>query len=188
MHRLHLLETLAHYRSAYPDEESTIQRFEHFVNATPQCFERTHEEGHVTGSAFILSPDRSALLLALHAKLNMWIQLGGHADGCPRIDEVAFREAVEESGMTQLQLYPDAVPIDLDVHEIPANKNVKAHLHYDVRFLLFSEEEHFVCSHESLELKWVPLKNFEEFCREPGILRSVGKIRHVLQLAPVSLG
>ena len=45
----------------------------------------------------------------------------------------------------------------LDIHEIPENKHVKAHLHYDVRFLFLSEKMDLVCSNESLALKWVRL-------------------------------
>lgn len=177
MHRSPLLQMLSHYRATYPDEESIVQRFEHFIRTTPQCFERSHTEGHITGSAFVLSPDYSSVLLTLHAKLNLWLQLGGHADGCPHVEEVAFREAVEESGMTHLRFYPNALPIDLEIHEIPPYKNEKAHLHYDVRFLLVSEEEHFVCSSESLALKWVPLDTLEPFFQETDLLRAVKKIR-----------
>lgn len=181
MHRSPLLKTLSEYRSLYPEEEELIQRFESFVQTTPACFERSNEAGHITGSAFILSPDHSAILLTLHAKLNLWLQLGGHADGCPHVEEVAFREAIEESGLTRLQFYPNAVPFDLEIHEIPAYKEVKAHLHYDVRFLLLSEEEAFVCSEESLALRWVPLDRLASFCHEENLLRAAKKIQRILQ-------
>lgn len=176
MHRSHILETLSQYSSIYPEEDETVQRFQEFVQAVPDCFERTHEAGHITGSAFVLSPDRSAVLLALHAKLNRWIQLGGHADGCSRVDEVAMCEAVEESGIEKLKFYPNPLPIDLDIHRIPEHRHVKEHLHYDVRFLIHSQQEHFVCSNESLELKWVPLDSFSDYCQEPAVLRAIDKI------------
>jgi 8-oxo-dGTP pyrophosphatase MutT (NUDIX family) len=159
MHRSHILEMLQNYASVYLKEKETVQRFEQFVQ-----------------SAFVLSPDRSSILLALHAKLNKWLQLGGHADGCSRVEEVAFREAVEESGIEKLRFYSQATPIDVDIHEVPGNKNVKAHLHYDVRFLLISNDEQFVCSNESLALKWVPLEDFYSYCQEPSLMRAVKKI------------
>ncbi len=176
MHRSNILETLSQYSSIYPGEQETVQRFREFVQAVPNCFERSHEPGHITGSAFVLSPDRSAVLLGLHAKLNRWIQLGGHADGCSSVEEVAMQEAVEESGIEKLKFYPSPLPIDLDIHRIPEHRNVKEHLHYDVRFLLHSEEKDFVCSDESLALKWVPLDSFTDYCQEPAVLRAMEKI------------
>jgi 8-oxo-dGTP pyrophosphatase MutT (NUDIX family) len=180
MHRSHILETLANYNSIYPKEKETVRRFEQFVKEMPACFERSHEPGHITGSAFILSPDKSAILLGLHAKMNRWFQLGGHADGCPHVDQVAFREAIEESGITKIRFYPNSTPIDLDIHEIPEYKNVKAHLHYDVGFLLFSEESDVICSNESFAIKWVRFDEMGLYCQEPSMLRAIEKIRVLL--------
>ena len=178
MHRSQILETLATYNIAYPHEKETVQRFESFIKETPLCFER-YELGHITGSSFVLSPDQSSVLLALHAKLNRWLQLGGHADGCSRVEDVAFREAFEESGIEELSFFTPH-PIDLDIHEIPEHKGLKAHLHYDVRFLFIANQNSFVCSNESLELKWVPLDNFHLYCSEPSLLRAVEKIRQTI--------
>ena len=55
--------------------------------------------GHLTGSAWIVSPDRRRTLLTHHRKLDRWLQLGGHADGQADLLAVAAREAKEESGL-----------------------------------------------------------------------------------------
>jgi 8-oxo-dGTP pyrophosphatase MutT (NUDIX family) len=55
--------------------------------------------GHVTGSAWIVSPDRQKVVLLHHFKLDRWLQPGGHADGDPDILGVALREAEEETGL-----------------------------------------------------------------------------------------
>ena len=177
MHRKELLQNLAAYASPTPEEKEIVGRFASFVQTTPDCFERTHAAGHVTGSAFVLSPDRSCVLLTLHTKLQRWFQLGGHADGCPRIHEVALREAMEESGLTAVVpcLQPNT-PIDYDIHLIPANKKEGAHLHYDARYLFWSKESTYACSHESLELKWVPLQEISSYCKDPAMLRVIKKI------------
>jgi len=177
MHRSHILQVIMNYGCLYPTEKEIVRKFQQFIQTSPACFERSCERGHITGSAFVLSQDKSAVLLALHAKLNKWLQLGGHADGCPHVDEVAFREAVEESGLKKLRFYPNSAPIDLDIHEIPKNKLTKEHLHYDVRFLLISEEKDFICSDESLSLKWVPLDAVHLYSQEPSLLKAIDKIR-----------
>lgn len=178
MHRKPLLKNLTDYRPFGPEESKILFRFTQFVQSTPNCFERTHEAGHVTGSAFVLSSDKSCVLLNLHTKLQKWLTLGGHADGCSDVYSVAYREAIEESGLTQL--HPDrfpAIPIDFDIHEIPSNSKEKNHYHYDVRFVFHSENDDFICSHESVALKWVPLKEVTRYTTEPSILRVIKKIQ-----------
>src|SRR5512134_1717771 len=100
MHRTALLRTLECYLERYPEDRVRADHVRQFVRANPDCFERSNPEGHVTGSAWIVSADRRSFLLTHHRKLGRWLQLGGHADGDPDPLRVALREAQEESGMT----------------------------------------------------------------------------------------
>jgi 8-oxo-dGTP pyrophosphatase MutT (NUDIX family) len=59
----------------------------------PDAFQRTHLPGHITGSSWIIDPSGESVLLTHHAKLNKWLQPGGHADGDEDIISVAMREA-----------------------------------------------------------------------------------------------
>ena len=97
------------------------QRLTDFCAAEPQAFGRNPETGHVTGSAFVLSPDRSSVLLTHHKKLNRWFQLGGHCDGIADVPFVALKEAYEESGLVRIRPLSDRV-FDVDIHEIPAER------------------------------------------------------------------
>ena len=38
------------------------------------------DPGHFTASAFVLAPDRRAILEVHHAKLGRWLQPGGHVE------------------------------------------------------------------------------------------------------------
>lgn len=158
MHRAPLLALLADYARRFPAEAAVAARFEEFVRAHTDCFERTCVPGHVTGSAWIVSHDRAAFLLTHHRKLGRWLQLGGHADGDPDVARVALREATEESGIAGLVtagVDGRIVPIDLDAHEIPARGAEPAHVHYDVRFLVVSPPDaRLAISDESLALRW----------------------------------
>ena len=69
------------YLARNPDERITVDHVTQFVRANPDCFERSCRDGHVTGSAWILSHDRTQFLLTHHKKLGRWLQLGGHAAG-----------------------------------------------------------------------------------------------------------
>jgi 8-oxo-dGTP pyrophosphatase MutT (NUDIX family) len=83
-------------------EASAVAETIAFVEAHPDCLLRSCAPGHLTGSAWIVSPDRRRTLLTLHRKLGKWLQLGGHADGDPDLLAVALREAREESGLARL--------------------------------------------------------------------------------------
>ncbi|MGH1413210.1 MAG: NUDIX hydrolase [Pelagimonas sp.] len=153
-------------------ERSEIDRLRAFVQANSGAsFSRDPcIGGHVTGSAFVLSPDRTATLLTHHAKLDRWLQLGGHCDGLFDVQFVALKEAYEESGLPKLTLLSPDV-FDLDIHCIPANAKEPEHLHYDVRYLLQSSQWEFETSVESKALRWVPLGDLPNFSQSESVLR-----------------
>jgi len=188
MARRPLLTLLEAFLARHPEDRKRVETVTRFVRAHPDCFERSCLPGHVTGSAWIVSPDRRAVLLTHHRKLDRWLQLGGHADGDPDVLAVALREAREESGLEVLQRLPGAggrIPLDVDVHEIPARGVEPAHLHHDVRFLLTaSAREPLRVSQESHELRWVPWEEVERLTQEESILRMQRRARARLGLDP----
>jgi len=126
-----------------------------FIQAQPECFERSLAMGHITASSWLLNRDGSKFLLMHHTKLNNWFQLGGHCDGNPDVLEVAIKEAQEESGIKGIAAVCLDI-FDIDIHLIPENSRDKAHYHYDVRFLLqVTSDEDVVQNHESKELRWI---------------------------------
>ena len=175
MHRQPLLDQLAAYRVEHPNEVETVERFLDFVKSQPECFERTLAVGHITGSAWIVTPDGSEVLLTHHRKLDRWLQLGGHADGDPDVIAVALKEAQEESGLDEFELLGNGI-FDLDIHPIPARKNEPEHLHYDVRYV-FRATGHtdFTVSEESHDLRWVPINDVQTLTVEESMLRMVRK-------------
>lgn len=182
MHRRPLLAALDHYARRHRDEAATIERFRHFVAAHPRCFERTlAAPGHVTGSAWILAPEGDAVLLTHHRKLDLWVQLGGHADGDPDVLAVAHREGLEESGLAELlPLDPVAddgvrVPFDLDIHVIPARRDEPEHLHFDVRFAFRASDRALQVSDESHALAWVPIPELPAYTRDASVLRMAAR-------------
>ena len=182
-----LLEELASYRRRYPEERDAV-RLERFLERQPRCFERDcFDDGHVTGSAWVMDAARSRVLLTHHRKLDRWLQLGGHSDGDPDTLAVARREAEEESGLAVTPLAPDI--LDIDIHVFPARGTAPAHLHYDVRFaFVVADSERFVVGPESVELAWIPLEELPRLTTEESVLRMARKfvVRH--RGAPVATG
>ena len=170
MHRNFILDKLYRYRKSYTSELEVANRFIEFIQEYKDCFERSLDVGHITGSCWLLSPCGSKVLLTHHKKLNKWLQLGGHSDGEMNTVKVAMTEAVEESGIEALNLVSEEI-FDIDVHLIPANPKEGEHFHFDIRFLIKAEEEGFTVSDESHDLAWVPLAELESYTDEQSMLR-----------------
>jgi 8-oxo-dGTP pyrophosphatase MutT (NUDIX family) len=181
---------LARYRAAFPQEAAVVERICALVETHSDCFERTCRPGHITGAAWILSADRRRCLLTHHRKLDRWLQLGGHADGQCRVEEVALREAREESGVTGFEFVPidgNLMPFDLDVHWIPARYEADgrmvedAHEHHDIRFLLIAHAGQEVrASDESDEIGWFTPEEVERLTDEASVLRMLYKALDLL--------
>ncbi|MBX7148711.1 NUDIX hydrolase [bacterium] len=139
-------------------EEQLKTRFMAFVKSTPHCFKREHLAGHVTGSAWLLNPAKTHVLLTHHKKLDKWIQLGGHADGNPHILETCLREAQEESGILSITPLSPQI-LGIDIHLIPARKDEPEHFHYDVNFPFVANTDKFIVSEESNNLAWVKIED-----------------------------
>ncbi|MEE9430350.1 MAG: NUDIX hydrolase [Melioribacteraceae bacterium] len=175
MHRTQLLNLLENYKNKSSSDNSVADKFINFVKNNSDCFKRTLQYGHITGSAWVINEERTQTLLTHHKKLDKWLQLGGHVDGNSDVLAEAIREVEEESGLTKLTLISDGI-FDLDVHLIPAHKNEPEHYHYDVRFCFSTNDpDNIVISDESHDLKWISIDEIEKFTREQSVLRMVDK-------------
>ncbi len=175
VHRQSLIDQLSEYASRHPDEVEVITQFTDFVKTEEACFERTLAKGHITGSAWVVNADCSEVLLTHHAKLDRWLQLGGHADGDSNVLNVAIKEAEEESGLIDFTHIGPGI-FDIDIHPIPERKGEPEHLHYDVRYVLRANgATDYVVSDESHDLRWVKAEEVKTLTTEPSMMRMVNK-------------
>ncbi|MFB6992327.1 MULTISPECIES: NUDIX hydrolase [unclassified Streptomyces] len=134
-----------------PAQEALRQVYLDHLAEHPDGMWKACGAGHLTASALVVDPERGRVLLTLHRKLRMWLQMGGH---CERQDTTlaaaALREATEESGISGLTLLAGG-PVTLDRHRIPA----PCHWHLDVQYAALAPagatEQ---ISDESLDLRW----------------------------------
>lgn len=152
-HIISIADALRRYRDQWHGEADTITQFETFLHTQPDAFERSHAEGHFTGSCWLVSADGLRVLLMHHRKLDRWLQPGGHADGDTDLARVALREAQEETGVAGLRV--EGGIFDIDRHRIPARGDEPEHWHYDVRYVVRAgADERFVVNQESRALAW----------------------------------
>ena len=175
MNRQPLLQLLSNYLAENAQETDVTNRFKEFVSSYPDCFERSLQVGHVTGSAWVVNEAGTHVLLTHHKKLNKWFQLGGHADGESNILKAAMTEVAEESGLEAFEPISNAI-FDIDIHAIPARGDEPEHYHYDVRFAVRATgSDEYIVSEESHDLSWVEIANIEEYTQEESMLRMARK-------------
>lgn len=139
---------------SYEDQPELRDLYLEHLAAHPDGVYKPCRAGHITGSALVIDPARGRVLLTLHKKLGMWLQMGGHCEpGDTTIAGAAMREAVEESGIAEgLTLLPGG-PVRLDRHPIPAPCN----WHLDVQYAVLAPAGALeAISEESLDLRWFP--------------------------------
>lgn len=167
--------TLEAYTSADPAQQVFRAQLLDWIERHPEdAHRRTCLAGHLTSGCLLLDATREYVLLNHHRKLDRWLQFGGHCDGDANLRGVAWRETVEESGISPAWLSPD--PVDLDVHTIPARPGEPEHLHLDVRYLaVASAGAREECSEESWALGW--------FTPAQALERAGGSLARLLGLA-----
>lgn len=167
------------------EEARDRDRIVAFVLRHERPFDRAIPEGHLTGSAITVSADGARVLLLHHRKLGRWLQPGGHGDpGETKGEEVALREAFEESGIHGLALHDRAPrPLDVDVHEIPARGDEPAHEHLDLRYLVVAPEGAIVAPDlaELHEIRWVGWDETGPLRPDHGLQRALEKARALVR-------
>lgn len=175
------------------DELLVLEKFKMLLEEKGQsCFERTCYPAHITGSSIVLNKSLDKIILTHHKKLNKWLQLGGHSDGDCMPPRVSLREAHEESGISEGDLslinpisgenssLEACLPLDFDIHEIPARKSEPKHYHYDVRYLILAKSDRIKISDESNDLQWFAFDDVKEHTEEISTLRQVEKVKEIL--------
>lgn len=134
---------------SYEDQDELRQTYLDHLATHPDGMWKACGAGHITASGLVIDPERGRVLLTLHKKLRMWLQMGGHCEPeDTTLADSALREATEESGITGLTLLPGG-PVRLDRHQTPCA------WHLDVQYAALAPADAVeAISDESLDLRW----------------------------------
>ncbi len=175
--RARLLQHLRTHQPADSSERASLKQIIALVARGPRPWSREElSPGHLTASALVVDPGRSAVLLIFHDKLQRWLQPGGHFEASERDPQVAARrEVLEETLLRAHPLGADLSLLDVDVHRIPARAQEATHKHFDLRLLLEAEGEPAAGDGVSA-CRWVKPAEFAALDLDPGLRRALTKV------------
>lgn len=134
-----LIAALGAYRPWNDQEARDREELLRRLQGGEALYSRENLSAHLTASAWVVSPDRTRVLLAHHDLYNTWAWLGGHADGDRDLLAVALREVREESGLTAVRPVTEDI-YSLEILAVSGHEKrgvyVPSHLHLNLTYLL----------------------------------------------------
>lgn len=126
-------------------------------------------EKHPTASVFLVTPDRSEMLLILHKKLGVWLQPGGHQEWFEGPWEAAVRECEEETGIDistvkETEVVDDVVrmfpiPDFIQEQKIPPHKDQPEHYHLDCMYVVEILKQDIRPEYPDAQWAWMSLED-----------------------------
>ena len=175
---MELWEQIDCYRPVNAQEEKDKQQLLAWLSSGIDLYSRDCAAAHLTASAWVVSPDRKKVLMAYHKIYNSWAWTGGHADGQRDLCAVARREAMEESGITELKLLDPGIfsleILSVDGHE-KRGQYVSTHLHLNVTYLFEADPVAPLRGkpEENTGVAWIPIDELSEKVSEPWFLERI---------------
>ncbi|MGI6590139.1 MAG: NUDIX hydrolase [Eggerthellaceae bacterium] len=164
---------LREYQPCNGQERADRKLMLHYLGLGADCFDRT-SLAHFTCSAWTVDPTRTETLMVYHNIYDSWSWIGGHADGDPRLAQVAARELQEETGIAHASLVPCGIysleTLTVDGHE-KHGAYVSSHLHLNVTYLFVADPALPLRSApaENRAVSWVKLTDVVPLSSEPWI-------------------
>ena len=176
-----VLDLLDRFRPQGEAEAADVARTRELVSGPGDPWLRSNPL-HVTASAVIVHPETRRVLLRWHKRQQAWLQVGGHGDpGESDPLAVALREAREESGLTDLEPWPDAELWQVAIVSVPASSKEPAHEHADVRFIFATlHPDGIRAESPGAPLRWLPVREAADATSEANLRNILLRVQRLL--------
>ena len=169
---MNIEEQIADYKP-YNEQEAHDQAVMRQLFATqPDLFTRENQVAHMTASSWLLNATHDKVLMIYHNIYHSWAWTGGHADGDRDLLAVAKREAMEETGVTEIRVISEDI-FSLEILTVDGHEKrgvyVPSHLHLNVTYLLQADEAQALHEKpdENSGVRWFALPDVLPNIREP---------------------
>ncbi len=173
-----LIKEVLDYIPVNEQEETDRKTLLRFLESGDDISIRENLAGHLTASAWVVTPDRTQVLMAYHKLYDSWAWLGGHADGDYDLLRVAEKEAREESGINRLTPV-SRQPVSLEILTVDGHekkgKYVPCHLHLNLTYLFEADPAELLrCKpDENSGVAWIPVEKIPEKSSEPWFVERI---------------
>jgi 8-oxo-dGTP pyrophosphatase MutT (NUDIX family) len=176
-----VVELLSDYRPRDVLESADVERIRLLVERADDPWSRSIPL-HVTASAVIVHPPTRRVLLRWHERVRSWLQVGGHGDpGETDPLAVALREGREETGLTDLEPWPDANLVHVAVVPVPAKGKEPAHEHADLRFVLATAQpDTAVPERPGAPLRWLTVPDARALTANDSVTETLVRVDTLL--------
>lgn len=170
---------LGGYQGAGETETADVERMAHLIAAASDPWSRALPL-HLTASALVVHPPSRRVLLRWHVKHQRWLQVGGHGDpGESDPLAIALREAREETGLTDLEPWPDAGLLHAVICLVPASAKEPAHEHGDLRYVFATRHPEAIAPEdEGSPLRWLSLDEARALVGDNNLADTLDRLDH----------
>ena len=174
-------ELLSSYRPDGATETADLARIRDLVRTVADPWTRAIPL-HVTASAVIVHPPTGRVLLRWHARQQAWLQVGGHGDpGETEPIDIALREGVEETGLTDLAPWPDKDLVHAVIVSVPAKRDDPAHEHADLRFVLATDSPQSARPERpNAPLRWLTFAEAHDTTAEDNLRETLSRVERMI--------
>ena len=177
---MNIEQQIADYKP-YNEQEAHDQAVMRQLLATqPDLFTRENQVAHMTASSWLLNATHDKVLMIYHNIYHSWAWTGGHADGDRDLLAVAKREAMEETGVTEIRAISEDI-FSLEILTVDGHEKrgvyVPSHLHMNVTYLLEADDRDAlsVCEEENSGVAWFALDDALKVSTEPWFVERIYK-------------
>lgn len=166
-------------------EKKDLELMKQFIKNNDSIYSRKNLIGHVTSSVIILDKEKKHILLGYHNIYKSWGWFGGHNDGDEDCLKVALKEAKEETGIIDFEMF-DNKPLAIDVvyvqNHIKNDEFVPDHLHLNVTYGLLTNFENKIeyNKKEHSGIKWFKIKDYIQQVDEPRMIPIYKKLVKIM--------
>lgn len=176
-----MFEIISNYEPKDSFEIEDKKQFLQAISLFKEELVNRHPMMHFTASSIIFNETFDQMLMIYHKMYDSWSWTGGHLDGNMDFLEVAKKEAIEETGVSELKVISSS-PVGIEAlpvwFHVKRGLPVSSHMHLNVSFaFVASDKTKLIINHEETNgVRWIKISEYKKYVTEPEMFPIYDKI------------